>query len=388
MVNKYDVIVIGGGPSGTTAARYAASEGLSVLLLEKDRDIGYPVRCGEAVSRSGIQEFLEPDPKFIASEIHKFSIIAPNGAEVLLPLDETVYVLERRIFDYELAKMAAREGAVIKTRAYVSGLLFDESGVSGVKYEFSGQSYDVKSSVVIACDGVESRVGRWAGIPTACSYKEMESCAQVTAGGIPLNDDTCYFYFGQDYAPGGYLWVFPKGKDSANVGLGLGGELNRKKSAISYLNDFMDRKFPEASRLSAIAGGVPCCPSLKKIYAPGILLAGDAARQVNPLTGGGIISGMIGGMLAGKAAARALKSCNPGRLQEYEKDWEDRLGNRHQIFNRIKDGVFNFSDDKFNSIASPMLKIPIQDRTFAKLFRTALVHSPSLLLDAAKVFLR
>jgi digeranylgeranylglycerophospholipid reductase len=72
MKRYYDVVVVGGGPAGSMAARYAAELGVSVLILEKDRDIGYPVRCGEAVSRKGVEEFIEPDEKWIASHITKF----------------------------------------------------------------------------------------------------------------------------------------------------------------------------------------------------------------------------------------------------------------------------------------------------------------------------
>ncbi len=77
---------------------FAAEQGASVLMLEKDRDIGYPVRCGEAVSHAGIEEFIEVDDKFISTTIDKFGMIAPDGTEVIIPLEQIGYVLERRIF--------------------------------------------------------------------------------------------------------------------------------------------------------------------------------------------------------------------------------------------------------------------------------------------------
>jgi digeranylgeranylglycerophospholipid reductase len=387
MQKYYDIIIVGAGPAGSMAALNAAKKGVSVLLLEKDRDIGYPVRCAEAVSKTSLEEFIAPDKRWIATEIHKFLFIAPDGTENLLEFEETGYVLERRRFDYELAKMAADAGAEVITRAYVNGLVMEGGKVAGCKLEYMGEQLEIKCKVLIAADGVESRVARWAGIDTACDFREMESCAQVTAGGIEVQPDTCYFYIGQDISPNGYLWVFPKGPNAANIGLGVSGNAGKKKPAIDYLNEFMDRKYPSASRLTSIAGGVPCCVTLKKISAPGILVAGDAARQVNPLTGGGICSGMKAGKISGTIAADAVLQKNPDLIFTYEKQWHKARGAKHEIYNRIKDGIFNFSDDKYNSIAASFAKVPEEKRSLGNLFTTSLLNNPSLLIDIAKVYL-
>lgn len=388
MKNEYDVIVIGAGPAGTVAARYAASQGVSVLVLEKDRDVGYPVRCGEAVSKDRISEFIEPDKKWICAEISKFSFIAPNGSEVVLQFDQQGYILERRIFDYELAKQASEAGAKVLTRTYVNGLLFYGNKVSGVKYEYRGEQKQVKAKIVIAADGVESRVGRWAGLKTHINFRDMECCVQITASNIKnINGETCYFYFGKEVAPSGYFWIFPKGNNTANIGLGISGFEGKKNSALTYLNKFMVKNYPDASILTSIAGGVPCSITLEKISAPGIMLVGDAARQVNPLSGGGIASGMLGGSIAGRLAGESIKMNKPDHILSYDKEWFDRYGKKHEIYDRIKNGIYNFSDDKFNSIAEAVLKVPIEKRSLGKIFTSALLNQPSLLIDVAKVFI-
>jgi len=384
--NSYDVIVVGAGPAGSIAARSAAEKGLSVLLLEKDRDVGYPVRCGEAVAKAGIEEFISADEKWIAAKINKFSFIAPNQAEVTVQLNDVAFVLERRLFDYELARTAADAGAEILTRTYVNGLLIEDGKVCGVKYEYRGEQKEVRAKIVIAADGVESRVGRWAGISTHVDFRDMESAVQVTAANIHVAQDTLFFYFGIDISPSGYLWIFPKGNNKANIGIGVSGSIGKKKSAQLYLDDFMQKHYPDAPVLTRIAGGVPCGITLDKISAPGIMLVGDAARQVNPLSGGGIASGMIGGSIAGRIAAEAIKLNKPDHILTYDKAWNDRLGKRHLIFNRIKEGIYNFPDEKFNDIADAFVKIPMENRTLGTLFRTALWNKPSLLMDVAKVF--
>jgi digeranylgeranylglycerophospholipid reductase len=386
MKNEYDIIVVGAGPAGSIAARYAAEQGVSVLMLEKDRDVGYPVRCGEAISKAGVEEFIKPDSKWIAATISKFSFNSPDGTEVILDFGEAGYVLERRIFDYELARTAAEAGAEIVARAYVNGLLFDNGKVSGVKYEYQGEQKEVKAKVVIAADGVESRVGRWAGLATHIDFRDMESAVQITAANIPVDQNTLYFYFGQDFAPQGYFWIFPKGDSKANIGLGVSGLIGKKKSAQTFLNSFMERYYPSAPVLTTVAGGVPCSITLSKISAPGILLVGDAARQVNPLSGGGIASGMIGGSIGGRIAAEAVKMNKPDHILSYDKLWQTRLGKRHETFDRIKNGIYNFSDEKFNNIAHSINKVPFDKRTLGRVFTTALINQPSLLIDVARVF--
>ncbi|HEY5615771.1 MAG TPA: NAD(P)/FAD-dependent oxidoreductase, partial [Bacteroidota bacterium] len=363
MNNSYDVIVVGAGPAGSTAARYAAAGGASVLMLEKDRDVGYPVRCGEAVSHEGVVQFIEPHQKWIASTVTKFRIISPDGTSVLPRLDGIGYVLERRIFDYEVAKLAAKEGVEVVTKAYVYDLIKPNGVVEGVKVMVKDQKMEVRAKVVVGADGVESRVGKWAGIDTTCHIGDMESCAQVTLTGIQVEEEVLDFYFGDQVAPGGYLWVFPKGKDSANVGLGVSVEKAKKKAAIKYLEEFIEKKFPNAATLTRIAGGVPCAKTCDEIVKNNVMLVGDAAHQVNPMTGGGIITGMIGGMIAGQVAAEAVRNNDLRHLVHYEKRWHKRLGWRHEVFYNIKEATSNFNDDVLNKLCADASRLPEEKRT-------------------------
>jgi digeranylgeranylglycerophospholipid reductase len=385
---EYDVIVVGAGPAGSTAARYAAEGGARVLMLEKDRDVGYPVRCAEAVSHEGVAQFIQPDPKWIATTVTKFRLVAPNGKEVVPRLDGPGYVLERRLFDYDLARVAADAGAEVITKAYAYDLLKNELGHAiGVKALVKEQEAVFRSRVVIGADGVESRVGKWAGIDTACSIHDMESCAQITLAGVQMDQGCLDFHFGDAVAPGGYLWVFPKGSTKANVGIGISAEEAKKKSALRYLEEFIARKYPNASVLTQIAGGVPCAKTCKTIVKNNVMLAGDAGHQVNPTSGGGIISGMIGGMLAGQVAAEAIQKNDLSWLPEYEKRWHKRLGWRHEIFYNIKEAISDLSNETLNSILTAASKLPEEKRTVGGVFRSALWNQPSMLLEVAKVFI-
>ena len=386
MKSEYDIVVVGAGPAGSIASKFAAEQGVTVLMLEKDRDVGYPVRCGEAVSMAGLEEFIKPDSKWIATEISKFTFISPDKTVIDVPFEGKGCILERKIFDYELANQAAKVGTDILTRAYVNGLIIENNKIAGVKYEFRGEQKEVKSKLVIAADGVESRVGRWAGLKTHSDFRDMESGIQVTATGIDIDENTCYFYWGNVYAPQGYLWVFPKGNGVANIGLAITGDIGKKRSALSFLNEFMENNYPKASILTQVVGGIPFTPTLEKIVAPGIMLVGDAARQINPLSGGGIISGMIGGSIAGKVAGEAIITEKLDKIKEYETKWHNRLGKRHEMFNRIKNGIYNLSDDKYNSIAHSLRDLPPEKRTLGNVAKAAVINKPSLLIDVAKTF--
>lgn len=386
MNNSYDVIVVGAGPAGSTAARFAAAGGASVLMLEKDRDVGYPVRCGEAVSHEGVVQFIQPDDRWIAARCDRFRLISPSGQSVIPRLDGLAYVLERRIFDYELAKLAVKEGAEVVTKAYVYDLIKRDGIVEGVKATIKDRKVEIKGKIVIGADGVESRVGKWAGINTTTHIKDMESCAQFTLGGVKVEEGILEFYFGENIAPGGYLWVFPKGKDSANVGIGISVELAKEKSAVRYLEEFVERTYPRAAILTRIAGGVPCAKTCDEVVKNSVMLVGDAAHQVNPVSGGGIISGMIGGMIAGQVAAEAVRSHDLGHLVEYEKRWHKRLGWRHEVFYRIKEAISDLSDESLDALCESGLKLPEEKRTVGGIFRTALWNRPSLLIDVARVF--
>ncbi len=388
MKDRYDVIVVGAGPGGSWAAKHAAEQGVSVLLLEKDSEVGTPVRCAEGVSESDLRRFVDIKDYWIAQVVKGARLVAPDGTVVESYPDEVGVILHRKVFDFDLALMASQAGAEVVTKAYVNGLLFEHGTVAGVKLNYMGEELQIRSSVVIGADGVESRVGRWAGLKTWVFPKEMASCAQMTLTNIEIDPDIVEFYFGREIAPGGYLWIFPKGARTANVGLGISGEISEKKTPFSYLEKFIEKKFPNASKLRIMAGGVPVVSTLKQIVSNGLMLVGDAARQANPVTGGGITSAMEAGSIAGRVAGQAVLAGDTSlkRLSAYSREWHETSGKKNEISYKIKKVVNRLSDKDFNRIAKILLKLPPEKRTMFKIFKAALLKHPKLILEAAKVF--
>ena len=386
---EFDCIVVGGGPAGSTFARVAAEGGLSVLLLEKDRDIGVPVRCGEAISDAGLRIFHEPNPRWIASTINRIKLVAPNETVVEFDLHQKGYILDRRIFDYDLAEFASIAGAQIVTKAYIDGLIIEDDKVVGVKGTHVGERFEKRAKIVVGADGVESRVGRWAGLKTTVKLKDMECGIQKTVTGIDVDEHMFDFYLSRKWAPGGYLWVFPKGKHKANIGLAISGYYAKDgKAAHKFLDEFLAWKYPNASVLTTVVGGVPVAKTVKQMVMDGLMLVGDAARTVNPVTGGGIISGMRSGLLAAETAVKALRNGGPIRknLSSYEKEWHKIGGKNHERFYRIKETIFRFTDDDLNRIADGIANVPEDGRSLLKLFTIAVSKKPSLLIDVTRVF--
>jgi len=387
--DQFDVIIVGAGPAGSVAAWHASLGGAKVLLLEKDRDIGSPVRCAEGVGAAGLQTIVEPDKKWIASEIKALNLISPHGKTVTLDNVGLGFVLYRKIFDNALAEKAASAGAEVLTKAYAEGLLFDEKGmVNGVSFTHLGRRLSLRAKIVMGADGVESRVGRWAGIRGQLKMRDIETCVQYTMANVDVNPGVCDFYFSHQIAPGGYIWVFPKGPGVANVGIGISGEYAQFKSPLRYLNEFVQNRFPKGSILTTTVGGVPVAPTNKVIVKDGFMLIGDAAHQANPISGGGIVPAMIAGKIAGQVAAQAVQSgdWSVKFLKSYEKEWYKSQGNTHKMTYRLKEAVYKLTDEDLNRTADSILALPEEKRTIVNVFKKALYNKPTLILDALRVF--
>tara|TARA_B100001029_G_C15045767_1_gene447006 strand:+ start:426 stop:1604 length:1179 start_codon:yes stop_codon:yes gene_type:complete len=389
MNNYYDLIVVGGGPSGSMAAKLAAEGGVSVCMLEKDRDIGYPVRCGEAIGDSGLRRFVEPKDSWFSSYLTSFKMTSPDGTSISADFtNDKGYILNRRVFDYDLSRLAADKGVAIFTRAYVNGLIIEDGFVKGVRVQYLGETKEIRSKLVIGADGVESRIGRMAGIRTQVKMKDMESGFQYTLGNVNVDQSRMDFFVGKKYAPGGYLWIFPKGDGLANVGIGISGVYSKSKSARKYLDEFVDKHFPESSKLTTVCGGIPCDKPLKSPIKSGILLVGDAAHHVNPVTGGGISSGMTAGWIGGQVAADLIRknTLDEKSLNAYT-DWLFKeFGKKYSRVYKIKNAISQLTDDDLDNIAIKIKKLPKEKRTLNKIFSTALINKPSLLFDVIKVF--
>jgi digeranylgeranylglycerophospholipid reductase len=348
--DRYDVIVVGAGPAGSVAARVAAENGLSVLLIEKKQEIGEPVRCAEGLVCEELPGFIEPDPRWICARVRRLRLYSKGVVLNLTDDRDAIYVTDRKIFDRELARSAAAAGAEVLTKTQATGLITEGGKVCGVRGKCFGDDFTVGAGAVVAADGVESRVARQAGIGTTLQMKDLASCAQYHLTDIDIDPGQIEIYFGSDRAPGGYAWVFPKGDREANVGLCAvygGGKPGRP---LECLDDFVQSRFPGASILAAMAGAVPVSGRLPQLSSGGIVAVGDAGRLSDPLTGEGIINGMISGRIAGNLIAGCIRKgdTSADAFRQYDLEIARTLGpalDRNYI---LKEQLRRASDAKFS----------------------------------------
>jgi digeranylgeranylglycerophospholipid reductase len=352
-----------------------------VLLAERDDDIGTPVRCAEGVDHKGLVEFFTPDPTWISTKINGYILVAPDGTEVDVYNKDIGYILDRTVFDRMIAERAMSNGAEIITGTEAVGMSGYKNSVRTIELTSDGRSRHVCARIVVAADGVESSAARWAGLNTVTSLHNMDTCAQVLAEGITVDPHKFKMYFSTESAPGGYAWVFPKGPDRANIGLGISGEFSHKKSPTQLLDSFLHINFPGASIAGRTVGGISCTGGIRKLVADGVMVAGDAAHLANPITGAGIVNALISGKLSAETAYDALKKGNTGEsaLKSYSKMCQTRIIKMNRMFYRFKEKIFSISDSKMNEIAHEIAKLPPEKQTPARILRVSFMKNPALL---------
>jgi len=361
----YDIVVIGSGPAGATTARIAAERGLSVLLIDKKQELGAPIQCSGAVSRHALEEVnIEPDAEFIHEAIYGFGIYNQIGDKTTIDYRQLKgeeygpedgkkplgYVVDRRRFDRYLMTQAERAGVEVWLKT--EGLGYEPNGQDSCTLQVRKFNKDIslKTHVVVGADGLQSQVGKWAGMRTHIKMTELASCLQFIVDQVET-DGLLEIITGHEWAPGGYAWVFPKGHGYAEIGLGVIRTMT-EQNAQWHLDKFMQQsffkeRFKNSRTLEIQGGGVPLAAPLRTQYADNLILVGDAARHVNPITGGGIHTALSGGWIAGNFLADLIQSeqaPTAENLKGYQDSWLEKLGNKMWKLYDVKSDIFKRDD--------------------------------------------
>lgn len=357
---SYDVIVVGAGPAGSTAALYAAEKGASVLLLDKKKEIGSPIQCaGFLPDASEVQALLRdarlPDTlknypdSCVLQRIDIQRLITPNCSVKEFAVRGTV--LDRRRYDQFLAEQAARAGAelMIKTRVTkIEGTTVETSGIFG--------KHKIKAKAIIGADGPNSLVAKSKGLALKPESRETSVALEYQVRDVDIDPSALEMYFGKDFVPGGYAWIFPEGKDRANVGIGIRSGMAQKGiSAKEYLHRFMRNhplagpKLKNSIVMNVIAGIIPVNGAPERTATENALVVGDAAGQIFATNGGGIPPAMIAGKIAGETAAEF--AAGKSRLEEYDSRWRAQFGSALETSvqaRQLMDGIMK-SDTLMNA---------------------------------------
>lgn len=308
-----DVLVVGAGPAGSTAARFAALKGVSVILLERRESVGLPVRCAEYVPLP-VNRYVELNrPGLLVQAVRAMQTFIPGES-----VKETAVpgaMINRDRLDQNLADLAIDSGAFLKT-GFQAWTRHDDQVVARGKEGL----VKISSRVIIGADGPSSQVARWMGN----GHKEFLNAAQYRVSlRRPLDHTRIYFRL---YIQGGYGWLFPKG-DRANLGVGVDPYLNKglKKTLDQFRKELIQEGLIE-DQIKGQGGGLLPVGGLTKVTKENMILAGDAAGTCHPITGAGVGNALISGEMAGEAAAEAVRRGDLRPLKHYEHELTSLLG--------------------------------------------------------------
>ena len=364
----FEIVVCGAGPAGSTAAYKAAEQDHSVLLVDRKPRPGVPIFCAEGISRSMVKDYLEIKPEWISARVNGALIISDNY-QTFVNYPDVGYILDRERFDYGLFQKAIRAGA-----QFMAGEITDISD----DHLILNNHKRIGFKIPILADGVESILARKLGVDTVLKPVELHSCAQFLVKGIDHPEDKVSFILDRELIPGGYGWVFPKGKDRYNFGIGVAPQLAQDRP-ISYLERLKQRYFPQAKVLSMTGGVVPT--KIIDLSHTGLFIIGDAGRLTDPLSGGGIANAIKSGFLAGIYASRILRG--RASFKDYYGELKNEIIDEIKFHSQVRNIFLRLENDDFKELIKALNRIyrstPVKDINSRKLVLNILKSSPHLL---------
>jgi len=388
MEYDHDVIIIGAGPSGATISRVLAQEGLDVMVFDKRKELGEPVRCGEGLgAREVVAQGIDLPKSCISTDIHGAKVVAPDGSEIVWKDKETTgWVLERKIFDKWLMEQAVHKGARVQSYTRVTDLVKKDGKIQGVTVSHGAREpHEVTAPLIVSAEGMESQIARKAGFRALSTLYDVDTCYQYEMQEYD-HENLIELYFGTEVAPRGYVWIFPKADKKANVGVGIGAHLETgtKEGGLQGATpkDFLDKfieghhQLKNASKLQDFGGIISVGAPIDSFVKDNFMVVGTGARQVDPIHGGGIALAMESGVMAANTILKAhkAKDYSESFMKEYETTWRAGPGKKvakrlllRKVMEAAKDDDFNYifktiTDKDLNEVmagkfAGPVAKV-------------------------------
>jgi len=367
---EYEVAIVGGGPAGSSTSFFTSLNGVSTVLVEKKSIIGTPVKCGEFIPTLENMKKLIPKTEkvekiynFISKETisNKTKFIkfySPNNRPFEFKFEGLV--LKRDLLEQTIVKKAEEKG----TYVYLSSLVKSVVNNKGFKQVYIKNTNTktekmVCSRIIVGADGFPSNVAKWMDMKSGYSRKDLALAIHSKMVNVETEEDTVEMFTGNQYVPGGYAWIIPKGDRIANVGLGVRLSYfhsSKKKTILDFFNLFLkkhpiaSKKLSKAHSISFSAKIVPVGGIVKETCKNGALLVGDAAGLVLAINGSGIPLAMLSGYIAGEVISNHIQKGDV--LNVYEKYLKKEIGEivgRSVLYRRIADKLM-CSDLLFNGI--------------------------------------
>lgn len=349
-MTSVDVLVVGAGPAGSTAAERLARKGHSVRVIEEHARIGYPVQCAGLVSRRVLE--LSAAPQVVRRPVHGASVYSPTLRSVTFRAPEPrAYVIDRAGLDIALAEKAAKAGAVFETDTRFDGIVGQANGSVRIKATRTGStSVELDAKVVIGADGVASAVARAFRLRRPV---EILPAFEAEFPESPGDPDLVEVYLGNGIAPGLFGWWIPDGAGGARVGVAANADGTSARVYYERLLAQIAARYGQTLRnpSSYIVSGIPI-GTLPRMSGPRVVLVGDAAAQPKPLSGGGIFTGMRAAELAADVVHVGLTEgdLSGARLASYDAAWRAEFGDEFDKAQYLRRLFLKLTDRELEAI--------------------------------------
>ncbi len=347
---RFDVVVVGGGPAGLSAAWAAAKAGASVILFEKDEAIAHSVRTS-GVSWIDSMEHLGI-PSDLYNPVSNYRFISPSNEVTITSQAPRSCVLDVRATYQHLAFMAAEAGTEIMVRSNVINVIRDGSRVTGVRASTPAGDLDIKCVLVIDASGFSTSAGRKVGM--AGEWRRYGIGAEYECYCENVDTLTWTLMVGQQYSEAGYAWIFPLSNNRARIGVGIG-RPESQADPLGKLHSIIERRLKPLDELGRIQpvelhyGFIPNEGVRTSSISDGLLLVGDSAGQANPLVLEGIRYAIEFGRLAGEVGARSIdRNATKESLAEYERAWKNRVASKISSALKVQSRWIGLSDKEWD----------------------------------------
>ena len=348
----YDIIVVGAGPAGSSAAYQASKNGAKVALLEKEESVAETVRTSGVTWIKNIKEFEIPDDCY--NPIKNYSFCSPNNEVIIRDSVARAAVLDVRKTYRWLALQAEGEGVDIFVKTTVKDVIKNKNGdIVGVIANNTEGDVSFFGKIIIDASGFGSVVCKAMGFVT--QWKRFGAGAEYEVKAENVDPETWWLMVGQKYSPAGYAWIFPVSKDTVRIGVGVG----KPESSIDpteRLKELMESKLGPIGRLGKMTpiefhyGLIPNDGLSRKTVYNNLILVGDSAGQANPLVLEGIRYAIKFGRVAGKVASDAIKSgkTDESVLMPYEENWRKEIESKIKSAGKVQSRWIGLSDEQWD----------------------------------------